>query len=133
MCAYVRSRGQVMAEASGETPGSPKAQARAQSVPATQVERVAEDVRAIMGVLAYLPASWEDAEQITIDLSGAWLPHANLMNARLNRANLNYAHLEGANLMNADLNGADFSTAQYLETVNFTQSKNPRKACQTPF
>ena len=82
---------------------------------------------------AWLPgANLSYANLTNADLTGAWLPGANLYGAQLPGANLSYANLTNADLTGAQLPGANLSYAnlsrsiltgvQFSETTNWTDA-----------
>jgi len=93
--------------------------------------RLAADLQAIATVLGRRPENRRRHEAWSgrrLDLSGVWLPTAqlkgaqlqrsDLTDARLDRASLAGANLQGADLMDAHLYGADLKNA-HLEDANF--------------
>ncbi|MFH8642035.1 pentapeptide repeat-containing protein [Streptomyces goshikiensis] len=74
------------------------------------------DVQAALTVLVRRP---RHGELFRLDLSGAHLEGANLINANLMFTNLSGAHLEGADLTEAQLGGANLSGA-HLEGADLT-------------
>ena len=125
LCAHVRTRSQPL----GRRYAAKRAKAKETTEDASeetverikkalerieQAERVTEDLRAIIGVLAYSPF-WTDGHREQMDLTEAWLPKANLEGANLTWVRLNGADLSDAKLFKAKLQGAKLQGADLRE------------------
>lgn len=100
--------------------------------PASALHQVAADVQAVLHVISRREFSYDNGENLSLDLSRTDLRGGDFTSANLNGANLAMAHLEGASftgvqLERANLNDAHFDGAM-LMGVKFSDTTRMKGA-----
>lgn len=93
--------------------------AQEQDVEPEEVEGPAApaDIQAAVKIIAHRKKPASEAQDVLVDLSGAWLPHADFEQINLQNVNLQSAELQGVNLYKARLNRTNFSSANLSAAI----------------